>query len=114
MDENALWFLVGDQKLLIRKDDDSYRVPESIDLEEVKLVPVRPLFLGRLDGIQCFASEFAGTGNIPEGFIVADSGIGTHDPHRSDPVGIAANNRSPECRGVNDGAKGIFGGSEDV
>jgi NAD+ diphosphatase len=69
IDENALWFLAGEQKLLIRRDDDSYRVPMSIDLKEVDLVPLRPLFIGRLDGIQCYASEFSGTGTIPEGFV---------------------------------------------
>ena len=68
--EDALWFLVRDQKLFLRRREGSYRVPVAVDLEELNLVPPQPLFIGCLDGRQCCASEFTGIKDMPNGFVL--------------------------------------------
>jgi NAD+ diphosphatase len=59
--ETALWFLFHDQRLLVKHEEDHFLIPESPDLEELNLDPVRKQFLGWLGEHSCY------TGELPDG-----------------------------------------------
>ncbi len=67
--EASFWFVFLEQKLLIKSRDNNYSVPEYRDLKEVGLVPVRPQYLGSLDGRPCFGAEFSGSQEVQDPFI---------------------------------------------
>ena len=57
MQDTALWFVLKDQKLLVRNKKDPCTVPNASDLAMLKLMPLHREFLGTLDGIPCYAGE---------------------------------------------------------
>ncbi len=66
--DTALWFLLKDQKLLVRYKKDPRLVPNSADLAALKLMPLHKEFLGTLDGIQCYAGEMPDEEPPSEGY----------------------------------------------
>jgi NAD+ diphosphatase len=68
--KDALWFLVEDNKLFLRKAGETCRVPQTHDLEELNLIPAQYLFMGSMDGRQCYASEFYNDGIVPDKYIL--------------------------------------------
>jgi NAD+ diphosphatase len=55
--EHALWFLFHDQRLLVKDEGSRLLIPESSDLKQLDLVPIRKQFLGRMDDRPCYAGE---------------------------------------------------------
>jgi NAD+ diphosphatase len=52
----ALWFLFDGSRLLVRLDDRDVSVPKQTDLKASAFKPERSLYLGTLDGTDCFAA----------------------------------------------------------
>jgi NAD+ diphosphatase len=55
--ETALWFLFCGQRLLMRREEDSCFVPNTLDLEDLDLIPTQQQFLGSLDSHPCYVAE---------------------------------------------------------
>ena len=68
----AFWFIFDKGKLLVDHTDNGYRVPETLDLADMALRPVRKQYLGTLDGHCCYAAELEQGGSTTEGFEFKD------------------------------------------
>jgi len=55
--ENALCFFLQGQKLLTKKQDDRYFIPQFLDLQAFDPSPERLHYLGSLEGRPCYAGE---------------------------------------------------------
>ena len=55
--DNALWFLVHDNRILIKEEQDDYLIPQSSDIKKLSLTPKEKEFFGLLDGQPCYAAE---------------------------------------------------------
>lgn len=55
-----LCFVFRAGRLLVAEDGGVVRVPRRAELERLGVLPARPHFLGRLDGLHCFTGEAAG------------------------------------------------------
>jgi len=55
--ESALWFLVHDNRILIKEEQDDYLIPQSSDIKKLSLTPSEKEFFGLLDGQPCYAAE---------------------------------------------------------
>ena len=56
--DRAFWFVFQNDRLLIKKSANGYRIPYTTDLMQISLAPIRNQFLGKLDGRACIAAEF--------------------------------------------------------
>jgi NAD+ diphosphatase len=63
--EDALWFLFHEQKLLLKDEGNRFLIPESPDLKELRINPLTPQFLGRLNDRPCYAGELKDEDGIP-------------------------------------------------
>jgi NAD+ diphosphatase len=52
--EPGWWFLFHEQRLLVKRDGDSYVLPQTPDLKELKAGPLRKEFFGSLDNHPCY------------------------------------------------------------
>lgn len=57
MSETALWFLIEDQKLLLKTEGEKWVIPQSPDLRRLGLEPLNRQYLGSLDDRPCYAAE---------------------------------------------------------
>ncbi len=62
----ALWFAFRGPELLV-VDGERVSPPRAVKLEELGLTPLRAPFLGRRDGVPCFAAEVAVDAEAPPG-----------------------------------------------
>jgi NAD+ diphosphatase len=76
MSESALWFLIKDQKLLLKSEGEKGVVPQSSDLRRLGLEPMNRQYLGSLDDRPCFAAEVA------DGTHISDPLFAFKDPRR--------------------------------
>ncbi len=71
----ALWFLFQGRKILVAASEGRVGIPEAAGREELPVSPIRTLYLGQLDGRDCYGAELAkGTEVPPE---LATQGIRT-------------------------------------
>jgi NAD+ diphosphatase len=68
--ENALCFLLQGQKLLAKKQDDGYLIPQFRDLQGLDPSPEPLHYLGSLDGRACYAGEMTATILPPKTFVL--------------------------------------------
>lgn len=66
--ENAFWFLVHDNRILVKEEQDSYLIPQSSDMKKLSLVPKEKEFFGLLDGQPCYAVELQDGAHASGGF----------------------------------------------
>ncbi len=66
MSETALWFLIKDQKLLLKTESEKGVVPQSSDLKRLGVEPVHRQYLGSLDDRPCYAAE------VSDGICISD------------------------------------------
>ena len=64
----ALWFVFQAGKLLIRTGNEGQLIPRSRDLAELPISPVRKQYLGRWDGLHCYAAELTNNHTPTNGF----------------------------------------------
>ncbi|HVA89122.1 MAG TPA: NAD(+) diphosphatase [Chloroflexota bacterium] len=64
----AWWFAFREERLLARTTSDGTTLPFVANLEELGLAPSRAVYLGRLDGRDCFAAALNPDASVPEGF----------------------------------------------
>ena len=57
-DGEELWFILQEQKLLIRENKNGHAIPGSKDISAIKRHTSSPQFLGSLDGKLCYAAEY--------------------------------------------------------
>ncbi len=57
--QTSLWFVLKNDRLLIKTDNDSSLIPESRELTDCALSLIRRQYIGRLDDRPCFAAELA-------------------------------------------------------
>jgi len=57
MSETAWWFLIEDQKLLLKTEGEKWVIPQSPDLRRLGLEPLNRQYLGSLDDRPCYAAE---------------------------------------------------------
>ena len=55
--ENALWFLIHDNRMLIKEEQDDYLIPQSSDMKKLNIAPTKKEFFGFLDGQPCYVAE---------------------------------------------------------
>jgi NAD+ diphosphatase len=55
--EDAFWFLFREYRLLLRRENENYRIPRTRDVRELAPATVRKQFLGLLEGQPCFVAE---------------------------------------------------------
>jgi len=65
---DALWFVFQAGKLLIRAGNEGQPIPRSRDLTDLKIAPIRKQYLGRWEGLPCYAAELANNKTLAEGF----------------------------------------------
>ena len=68
----SLWFVFHAEKLLTKLNNDSSIIPRLADLEKRQLTPIRKLYLGSLDGRQCFAGELADDTIPTQGYALTE------------------------------------------
>jgi NAD+ diphosphatase len=68
--ENALCFLFREQKLLTKKEEDRYLIPQSRDLKALDPRPEPLYFLGSLEGRPCYAGEMPTSKSPPATFAL--------------------------------------------
>jgi NAD+ diphosphatase len=66
----SLWFVFYEEKLLTKLNNDNFAIPRLADLERHHLTPIRQLYLGAIDGRQCFAGELPDDGIPANGFAL--------------------------------------------
>ncbi|HVA91992.1 MAG TPA: NAD(+) diphosphatase [Chloroflexota bacterium] len=64
----AWWFAFRDERLLILDHADGSTLPFITDLAEIGLGPLRTLYLGRLDGVECFAAALPAEAQASDGY----------------------------------------------
>ena len=70
--ETALWFIFRGQRLLMRREIDSCFVPNTLDLEDLNLIPIQQQFLGSLDNHPCYVAELEDAEQISDAFEFMD------------------------------------------
>jgi len=58
--QKAWWFLFHEEKVLVTSQRGGVGIPLVKDPAELGVSPVRPLYIGALDGVPCYASDLAG------------------------------------------------------
>jgi NAD+ diphosphatase len=66
--ENALWFLVHDNRILIKEKQDNYLIPQSSDIKKLGLAPEKKQFFGLLDGKPCYVAELGDGADVSSAF----------------------------------------------
>ena len=66
---NALWFVFQAGKLLIKAGGGDQLIPRTRDLEDLKISPTRKQYLGRWEGLPCYAAELANNHTLANGFV---------------------------------------------
>ncbi len=66
--ENALWFLVHDNRILIKEKQDNYLIPQSSDIKKLGLAPEKKQFFGLLDGKPCYVAELGDGADVSGAF----------------------------------------------
>lgn len=56
--KGELWFILQNQKLLIKENSHGLMIPGSSDIAAIKLQARYPQYLGSLDGRPCYAAEY--------------------------------------------------------
>ncbi len=64
----ALWFVFHEGRLLIKAGDEGQLIPRSRDLAKFNISPIRKQYLGRLEGLPCYAAELAHNRSVADGF----------------------------------------------
>ena len=54
-EESAIWFILDNGHLLTRIDANRFCIPDSADLESLRIAPSNAVYLGSLDGQPCYA-----------------------------------------------------------
>ena len=65
---HGLWFVYQAEKLIVKVNGESVAIPDGVDLQQVKLAPIRRQYLGALDGRPCLAAELPSDVVIPDGY----------------------------------------------
>jgi NAD+ diphosphatase len=63
------WFLFQDDRLLVLQRDDALDIPSARAIEDLHPALLRTIYLGRLDGRDCFAAEIAPDAPSPDGLL---------------------------------------------
>ena len=66
--ENALWFLVHDNRILIKEEEDDYIIPQAWDIKGLGLAPTEKQFFGLLDGQPCYVAELGAETEVSGAF----------------------------------------------
>jgi NAD+ diphosphatase len=86
--ENALCFLLQEQKLLTKKQGDRYLIPQFLDLQALDPRPEPLRYLGSLEGRPCYAGEMPAMILPPTTFAL--KGIRSLFEHLEEPlIGVA-------------------------
>ena len=64
----ALWFILDEGSLLTKIKKDQYRIPDSADLKFLEVPLTNELYLGSLDGQQCYAAALKPDSTINSNF----------------------------------------------
>jgi NAD+ diphosphatase len=64
----SLWFVFHEGKLLTKADGDSPYIPCSRDLADADISPIRQQYLGKLDGLPCYAAVSTKNDIVSDGF----------------------------------------------
>jgi NAD+ diphosphatase len=65
--EPAYWFVFQEHKMLVVTGKSTSGIPRINDIRITGIKPIRELYLGTLDGINCYAAEVDGSIEPPEG-----------------------------------------------
>ena len=68
----SLWFVFHEGRLLIKAADEGQLIPCARDLAELDISPINKQYLGTLDGLPCYAAEFAHDRMVADGFAFED------------------------------------------
>ncbi len=68
----SLWFVFHEGRLLINAADEGQLIPRAQDLAELDIAPIHKQYLGTLDGLPCYAAEFAHNRMVADGFAFED------------------------------------------
>jgi len=68
-DENDLWFVISNGKLMVKMDRNGYSIPRKKDMEEVMDQLSHVQFLGTLDGTPCHVAAFPDENAFLEGLM---------------------------------------------
>ena len=66
--KTALWFLFHHQRLLVRREEDSYAILQSPDIEKLNLSLLKGRFFGSLDHHPCYLGEVEGVPPVSDAF----------------------------------------------
>ncbi len=66
--DNALWFLIHDNRILIKEEQDDYLIPQSSDIKKLSLASKEKEFFGLLDGKPCYVAELRGGAQVSGAF----------------------------------------------
>lgn len=70
--QDSLWFIFNGNKLLVKTATDKVALPVWREMEALAGNLASPLYLGELEGCQCFCCEYSEGLHIPEGFEFRD------------------------------------------
>ena len=64
----AMWFVFHEGRLLIKAGDETRLIPRSTELAEFDISPIHKQYLGRLEGLPCYAAELTHNCIAADGF----------------------------------------------
>lgn len=80
----ALWFIFKAQKLMVLYDDTSVSIPLVADLGSLGISPIGKIYLGTVDGCDCYCAEITEYDPVPP--IMCFSGLRDLFGHLADPL----------------------------
>lgn len=67
--DDSLWFLFRDQKIVIHSQGEKIAVPKYRNLKEHGIDPLNVLYMGKYEGVHCYASEVSPKNEMHEPFF---------------------------------------------
>jgi NAD+ diphosphatase len=64
----SLWFVFREGRLLTKVDDSDQLIPSGRELSDANFTPIHKQYLGKMDGLPCYAAELADSQIVSVGF----------------------------------------------